>query len=69
MSRRYPQVKTMRTPQQLRGRLDELQLDLPVVDEVHPDGPLADLGGELSLSRRPEGGTRARVRLANVVIP
>ncbi|HPB46507.1 MAG TPA: NADH:flavin oxidoreductase, partial [Microthrixaceae bacterium] len=42
MSRRYPQVKTMRTPQQLRDRLDELQLDLPVVDEVHPDGPLAD---------------------------
>ncbi|MCB9731189.1 MAG: PAS domain-containing protein [Deltaproteobacteria bacterium] len=39
-------------------------LGLAIVERI-----LADLGGELSLSRRPEGGTRARVRLANVVIP
>jgi 2,4-dienoyl-CoA reductase-like NADH-dependent reductase (Old Yellow Enzyme family) len=41
--RAWPQVRTLRDPGALRGRLDQLGLDLPV-DEVvaaAPDGPLA----------------------------
>lgn len=43
MSRRYPQVKTMGSPAELRHRLGELGLDLPVDDDVEaaPDGALA----------------------------
>ncbi len=41
MSTRYPQVKKLATLDQLRSRLDELGVDLPLDAEVDPDGPLA----------------------------
>ncbi len=41
MSERYPQVKSMRSVDALRTRLDELDLAIPVADAVRADGPLA----------------------------
>lgn len=38
---RYPQVKTLRTVDALRARLDDLGLDVPLDDTVTADGPLA----------------------------
>jgi 2,4-dienoyl-CoA reductase-like NADH-dependent reductase (Old Yellow Enzyme family) len=37
----YPQVKKLATPADLRARLAELGLDLPLDDDVDPGGPLA----------------------------
>lgn len=41
MSTRYPQVKKLATLDQLRARLDELGIDLPLDPDVDPAGPLA----------------------------
>jgi len=38
---RHPQVKNLSSPAELRDRLAELGLDLPVADAVDPAGPLA----------------------------
>ncbi len=38
---RYPQVKKLTTVEAVRDRCAELGIDLPVVDEVDPAGPLA----------------------------
>jgi 2,4-dienoyl-CoA reductase-like NADH-dependent reductase (Old Yellow Enzyme family) len=40
-TRRFPQVKRLAGPAELRGRLDELGVELPVDDEVDPAGPLS----------------------------
>lgn len=42
MSRRFPQVKKLSTPAELRARAAELDIELPVSDTVAPDGPLSD---------------------------
>lgn len=41
MSERYPQVKKLADPTALRERCAELGLDIPIDEEVDPDGPLA----------------------------
>ncbi|MFP5321680.1 MAG: NADH:flavin oxidoreductase [Acidimicrobiia bacterium] len=38
---RYPQVKNLGSPSALRDRLAELGVELPVAEDVRPDGPLA----------------------------
>ncbi|HRW39118.1 MAG TPA: NADH:flavin oxidoreductase, partial [Aquihabitans sp.] len=59
MSPRYPQVKKLATLDQLRARLDELGVDLPLDAEVDPAGPLAQpatwtdaSAGELTVANR-----------------
>ena len=39
---RYPQVKKLDTVEKLRARLEELDVDLPVDEEIDPGGPLAE---------------------------
>jgi len=41
VSVRYPQVKKLGSPAELRDRFAELGLDVPVDDELEPTGPLA----------------------------
>lgn len=38
---RYPQVKKLTSPEQVRARAAELGIDLPLDDEIDPAGPLA----------------------------
>ncbi|MEZ5183335.1 MAG: NADH:flavin oxidoreductase [Acidimicrobiales bacterium] len=59
MSPRFPQVKKLATVDQLRARLDELGIDLPLDAEVDPAGPLAEAAawtdasaGELTVANR-----------------
>jgi len=56
---RFPQVKKLATEQQLRDRLDELGIDLPLDAEVDPAGPLAQplvitdgSAGDLTIANR-----------------
>ena len=55
MSGRLVQVRRLRTHEELRARLDDLQVELPIDAEVRTDGPLAaplDIGPAGTLANR-----------------